>query len=70
MNTTTRPVASEPLRKGFAVYLINMGYYLPAAPGSLTEALGEARRAGFEASILRDGCVVASWHPISGTRMH
>lgn len=50
----------------FTVYHYNFGSSLNGSFATLEAAVDAAKRAGFQASIRRDGKHVASWCPISG----
>lgn len=52
----------------FTVYFTNYGYAAPYEFTSIQEALDHARRCCFQAAIMAEGRVLATWCPIGGTR--
>lgn len=52
----------------FTVYFTNFGYAAQDCFSSQELALAHAKRCGFQAAILADGHLIATWCPIGGTR--
>lgn len=52
----------------FQVYFTNHSYFSQDQFTSMEAALQHAQRCGFQAAIIADGHMIATWCPIGGTR--
>lgn len=54
----------------FRVYFTNFQYYSQNEGKTLEEAIQIAKQAGFDACIVQNGNIVATWSILGGTKLY
>jgi len=57
------------MKNRYRIYLINHDYFASVETRELDRAILEAKRIGFQCSILFNGTVVASYCPLAGVNI-